>query len=143
MCHHHLPSVNACKTVLAFRIGFHLGSLYLYVYWTSTQYLWKNSLRAFLDYFCFIHCSLWPTDWTVCIILIKDDELPDYIMVMLANKRSKEQMTEDLVLFLGTNTSLFTEWWVNSLGNCFSDKNGHDVIGETKFIFDKREKHKF
>ena len=40
----------------------------------------------------------------------KDDELPDYIMVMLANKRSKEQMTEDLVLFLGTNTSLFTEW---------------------------------
>lgn len=42
-----------------------------------------------------------------------DDELPDYIMVMLANKRSKEQMTEDLVLFLGTNTSLFTEWLVN------------------------------
>ncbi|XP_044183377.1 zinc finger CCCH domain-containing protein 14-like [Acropora millepora] len=42
-----------------------------------------------------------------------DDELPDYIMVMLANKRSKEQMTEDLVLFLGTNTALFTEWLVN------------------------------
>ena len=40
----------------------------------------------------------------------EDDELPDYIMVMLANKRSKEQMTEDLVLFLGSNTSLFTDW---------------------------------
>ena len=82
-------------------------------------------------------------NWLDYIILIKDDELPDYIMVMLANKRSKEQMTEDLVLFLGTNTSLFTEWWVNSFGNCFIYKNGHDVIGETKFIFDKREKHKF
>ncbi|KAL9958254.1 hypothetical protein ACROYT_G035248 [Oculina patagonica] len=42
-----------------------------------------------------------------------DDELPDYIMVMLANKRSKEQMTEDLVLFLGANTNLFTDWLVN------------------------------
>lgn len=42
-----------------------------------------------------------------------DEELPDYIMVMLANKRSKEQMTEDLVLFLGANTKVFTEWLVN------------------------------
>lgn len=42
-----------------------------------------------------------------------DEELPDYIMVMLANKRSKEQMTEDLVLFLGANTALFTDWLVN------------------------------
>lgn len=39
-----------------------------------------------------------------------DDELPDYIMVMLANKRSKSQMAEDLTLFLGENTSTFTEW---------------------------------
>lgn len=43
---------------------------------------------------------------------LEDEELPDYIMVMLANKRSKEQMTEDLVLFLGVNTALFTDWWV-------------------------------
>lgn len=43
---------------------------------------------------------------------LEDEELPDYIMVMLANKRSKEQMTEDLVLFLGANTALFTDWWV-------------------------------
>ena len=42
----------------------------------------------------------------------EDEELPDYIMVMLANKRSKEQMTEDLVLFLGANTKVFTEWLV-------------------------------
>lgn len=41
---------------------------------------------------------------------LEDEELPDYIMVMLANKRSKEQMTEDLVLFLGANTALFTDW---------------------------------
>ncbi|CAG9819601.1 unnamed protein product [Phaedon cochleariae] len=39
-----------------------------------------------------------------------DDELPDYIMVMVANKRSKSQMNEDLNLFLNTKTSTFVEW---------------------------------
>ncbi|NXN97727.1 ZC3HE protein, partial [Rhinopomastus cyanomelas] len=39
-----------------------------------------------------------------------DEELPDYIMVMVANKKSQEQMTEDLSLFLGNNTSRFTVW---------------------------------
>lgn len=39
-----------------------------------------------------------------------DDELPDYIMVMVANKKTKLQMTEDLNLFLGDNTEKFTEW---------------------------------
>ncbi|CAG5124646.1 unnamed protein product [Candidula unifasciata] len=39
-----------------------------------------------------------------------DDELPDYIMVMVANKRSRAQMRKDLGLFLGTNTVSFTEW---------------------------------
>jgi hypothetical protein len=33
-----------------------------------------------------------------------DDELPDYVMIMVANKRSKSQMTQDLTLFLGSNT---------------------------------------
>ncbi|XP_054263627.1 zinc finger CCCH domain-containing protein 14 isoform X2 [Macrosteles quadrilineatus] len=39
-----------------------------------------------------------------------DEELPDYVMVMVANKRSKEEMDEDLQLFLGKHTSLFTTW---------------------------------
>ncbi|KAJ8945431.1 hypothetical protein NQ318_009887 [Aromia moschata] len=38
------------------------------------------------------------------------DELPDYIMVMVANKRSKSQMNEDLNLFLSTKTSTFVDW---------------------------------
>ena len=38
------------------------------------------------------------------------EELPDYIMVMVANKKSEEQMTEDLALFLGENTEQFTSW---------------------------------
>jgi hypothetical protein len=33
-----------------------------------------------------------------------DDELPDYVMIMVANKRSKQQMLTDLNLFLGSNT---------------------------------------
>ncbi|XP_031990634.1 zinc finger CCCH domain-containing protein 14 isoform X8 [Hylobates moloch] len=39
-----------------------------------------------------------------------DEELPDYIMVMVANKKSQDQMTEDLSLFLGNNTIRFTIW---------------------------------
>ncbi|KAK2160590.1 hypothetical protein NP493_1638g00001 [Ridgeia piscesae] len=39
-----------------------------------------------------------------------DDELPDYIMVMVANKKTCSQMTDDLSLFLGNNTTKFTAW---------------------------------
>ncbi|CAG4951000.1 unnamed protein product [Parnassius apollo] len=39
-----------------------------------------------------------------------DDELPDYVMVMVANKRTRSQMEEDLQLFLGDNTELFVNW---------------------------------
>uniref|UniRef100_A0A8C9FYJ4 Zinc finger CCCH domain-containing protein 14 n=1 Tax=Pavo cristatus TaxID=9049 RepID=A0A8C9FYJ4_PAVCR len=44
-----------------------------------------------------------------------NEELPDYIMVMVANKKSQEQMTEDLSLFLGNNTVRFTVWYVCKL----------------------------
>ncbi|KAK2707053.1 hypothetical protein QYM36_014917 [Artemia franciscana] len=39
-----------------------------------------------------------------------DDELPDYIMVMIANKRTKSQMDSDLSLFLGSHSDQFTSW---------------------------------
>lgn len=39
-----------------------------------------------------------------------DEELPDYILVMVANRRSKSQMCTDLSLFLGTHTESFTDW---------------------------------
>ena len=39
-----------------------------------------------------------------------DDELPDYIMIMIANKKSKEGMAKSLELFLETNTQDFTDW---------------------------------
>ncbi|KAH9502713.1 hypothetical protein Btru_069586 [Bulinus truncatus] len=45
-----------------------------------------------------------------------DDELPDYIMVMVANKKSRVQMSNDLGLFLGTNTEAFTGWLHGLLG---------------------------
>lgn len=39
-----------------------------------------------------------------------DDELPDYVMIMVANKRSKQQMITDLTLFLDSQTELFVTW---------------------------------
>jgi len=43
-----------------------------------------------------------------------DDELPDYIMVMVANNRTRTQMEEDLSLFLNNNTTNFC-FWLNSV----------------------------
>ncbi len=42
--------------------------------------------------------------------LFADEELPDYIMVLVANKKTKDQMDDDLSLFLGHNTERFTSW---------------------------------
>ena len=42
--------------------------------------------------------------------MLTDEELPDYIMVMIANKKTEDQMKDDLVLFLGANTDKFTGW---------------------------------
>lgn len=44
-----------------------------------------------------------------------DNELPDYIMVLVVNKKTKEQMDNDLSLFLGHNTEHFTSWLTNVL----------------------------
>ena len=39
-----------------------------------------------------------------------DDELPDYIMVMIANKKTTDQMTEDLKIFLSEGSVDFCKW---------------------------------
>lgn len=39
-----------------------------------------------------------------------DEELPDYITVMVANKKKRSSMKKDLQLFLGDDTDHFTEW---------------------------------
>lgn len=41
-----------------------------------------------------------------------DDELPDYVMVLAANRKEKHQMKTDLQLFLGKHTEIFVEWQV-------------------------------
>ena len=60
--------------------------------------------------------------WSVYILVISlhryffnqslflDDELPEYIMVMIANKRTHEQVVDDLNLFLGEEATGFTKW---------------------------------
>ncbi|XP_020287077.1 zinc finger CCCH domain-containing protein 14 [Pseudomyrmex gracilis] len=39
-----------------------------------------------------------------------DEELPDYILVMVANKKTRQQMHDDLNLFLEDCTTEFVEW---------------------------------
>jgi len=39
-----------------------------------------------------------------------DDELPDYIMVMVSNDKTQAQMASDLALFLGDDANKFASW---------------------------------
>lgn len=39
-----------------------------------------------------------------------DEELPDYILVMVVNKKSRQQMHDDLKLFLEDCTTVFVDW---------------------------------
>jgi len=39
-----------------------------------------------------------------------DNELADYIMVLVANQKTKYQMKDDLSLFLGAETDQFVNW---------------------------------
>jgi zinc finger CCCH domain-containing protein 14 len=43
---------------------------------------------------------------------LKDDQLPDYVMIMVTNKKTQKQMTEDLDLFLGGSRQAaeFSAW---------------------------------
>lgn len=39
-----------------------------------------------------------------------DEELPEYITVLIGNRKSRAQVEEDLVLFLDDNAKEFAEW---------------------------------
>ncbi|KAI1286307.1 Zinc finger CCCH domain-containing protein 14 [Halotydeus destructor] len=43
-----------------------------------------------------------------------EEELPDYVMVMIANHRTKHQMRDELTLFLSDHTDQFVSWLHNS-----------------------------
>ncbi|XP_063726542.1 zinc finger CCCH domain-containing protein 14-like [Symsagittifera roscoffensis] len=59
-----------------------------------------------------------------------DDELPDYIMVMIANKKSTDQMAEDLKIFLSEGSVSFCKWLGEVLERL--DKVGKDAPEEKK-----------
>jgi len=56
-----------------------------------------------------------------------DDELTDYIMIMIANKKDKARMKSDLVLFLSDHTDTFVDWLFD-----FFDKVNKRDSEETK-----------
>lgn len=44
------------------------------------------------------------------LVVHSDNELPDYIMVMIANGKTIHQINNDLNLFLADNADKFTAW---------------------------------
>ena len=57
-------------------------------------------------YTCTCACYLYFIPCCSC----SDNELPDYIMVMLVNKKTFHQIHNDLQLFLGEHTETFMKW---------------------------------
>lgn len=73
-----------------------------------------------------------------------DDELPDYIMVMVANKKTKKHMSDDLSLFLGQNTDKFTSWLhnlLNKLQTLSTDQQkSNEIENDSKKASDSKKK---
>lgn len=66
-----------------------------------------------------------------------DDELPEYIMILVANQRSKAQIEKDLSLFLRNDTVNFTNWlWelLNNLKVCTKSNQSSASNNETNVI---------
>lgn len=53
-----------------------------------------------------------------------DDELPEYIMILVANQRSKAQIEKDLSLFLRNDSVIFTNWLWQLLSNLKVNSEG-------------------
>ena len=64
-----------------------------------------------------------------------DDELPDYIMVLVANKKTQEQMKDDLSLFLHNHADVFTDWLQDILNKLkqVATTGGKKKSGNKKF----------
>merc|ERR1712174_74581 len=52
-----------------------------------------------------------------------DDELPDYVLVMVANRRGRADMKNELQLFLGDATERFCTWLFGVLDKLKETKN--------------------
>ena len=63
-----------------------------------------------------------------------DNELPDYIIVMLANKKTMLQIKNDLQLFLGNNTEQFTDWLQRVLSSpeLLEEPDGSEEVDKRK-----------
>lgn len=55
-----------------------------------------------------------------------DSILPEYIVVMLQNKKTESQVATELTAFLGSQSTLFTRWLFDTLD---SWENGHEKEG--------------
>ncbi|RXG54403.1 Zinc finger CCCH domain-containing protein 14, partial [Armadillidium vulgare] len=76
--------------------------------------------------------------------LNQDDELPDYIMILVGNGKTKDQMDDDLSLFLGHNTERFTSWLHEVLQrlNAASILQKENKVGKEKKKEEEKEKEK-
>uniref|UniRef100_F6R442 Zinc finger CCCH domain-containing protein 14 n=2 Tax=Ciona intestinalis TaxID=7719 RepID=F6R442_CIOIN len=61
-----------------------------------------------------------------------DDELPDYIMIMIANRKPREQMSEALSLFLSDDTKTFTKWLYDLLESLQGKEEKQEAKQKTK-----------
>ena len=92
--------------------------MYMYVQYTCILYIHVQFLYGTCTCMYSIHVLDKIYTFTcTCAHALTDNELPDYIMVMLVNKKTFLQINNDLQLFLGDHTNPFTEWLQQALGS--------------------------
>jgi hypothetical protein len=85
----------------------------------------------------------WLFIWLfICIIyiyiyILLDEELPEYVMVMIGNNRSHAQMASELKVFLGSSTVDFTDWLQMKLAQLRSNTNESDSREGTPLLDEK------
>ncbi|XP_062523498.1 zinc finger CCCH domain-containing protein 14-like [Corticium candelabrum] len=67
-----------------------------------------------------------------------DEELPEYVMVMVGNSRSHAQMASDLKVFLGSSTVVFTDWLFQKLSKLSSDATNESDSREGTPLLDEK-----
>ncbi|XP_011496515.1 PREDICTED: zinc finger CCCH domain-containing protein 14 isoform X1 [Ceratosolen solmsi marchali] len=75
-----------------------------------------------------------------------DEELPDYILVMVVNKKSRQQMNEDLHLFLEDSTEPFVNWLhdqvLKKLQKVTVKKKSNKEVGSSVVVKEEKDKKK-
>ena len=59
-----------------------------------------------------------------------DEELPDYVLIMVANKKPRDQIATDLSVFLLDQARPFTEWLISTVSSLVKERQPDESLSK-------------